>query len=143
MDFTMFGGAGLGIGYRLIAFVIGGIRESRQKKEDAINSRISGNPNGINSGDNTETTHCANIVAVMFAVTLCILMFICVLYPNAEYTRVIYQSGDAEKYIDLYFFKWTWLPDLAKTTVTTSSGDFLYAGFQVMQFCITALYKPK
>ena len=139
----MFGGTGLGIAYRLVSFVIGGIRESRQKREDALNYRISGNTTGINSGDNIETTHCANIVAVMFAVCLCLLMLICTCFPHAEFTRVMYQAGDADKYLDLFFFKWTWATNLEQYTVRTSSGDFLYAGFQVMQFCITALYKPK
>ena len=143
MGLEMFGGSFLGIAYRIIAFIIGGIREKRQKHEDACNARISGNAKGINSGDNSETTHCANVVAVLFAVTLCFIMVVCVFYPNAEYTRIIYQPGDADKYLDLFILKWTWAVDLRQHTVTTSSGDFLYTGFQVMQFCITALYKPK
>ena len=142
MGLEMFGGSALGIIYRIIAFIIGGIRENKQKRSDAINSAISGGA-GINSDKNTETTHVANIVAFIFAVTLCIIMLICVCFPHAEYTRVLYNAGQTDRYLDLYFFRWAWATDLARYTVTTSSGDFLYTGFQVMQFCITALYKPK
>jgi|MDTC01.3.fsa_nt_gb hypothetical protein len=135
------GAAGGGLVVRIVFTILNAIIESKKKRNEAINQKISGRECGLPI-DNPDYVHTANFIANVMCLLFAATAVTCLLFPYAEF-RIFLPEHAHRTDVNLLFYSTSWSSDLGKAVLAINSGGVVYTCLMFEIFVMTAFFRGK